>query len=68
MDEKTVLPTPPISVSNVDAVQEAQPHYLEYAHSVGGLGNNLLGLVSVYVIAAILNYTLVCNGYLDVFT
>lgn len=49
------------SVPNAGTIQDSQPHYLAYSHAVGGLGNNLLGLVSAYAIAAILNYTLVCS-------
>ena len=51
-------------VRYAQTIQDNQPHYLEYSHAVGGLGNNILGLVSVYTIAAILNYTLVCSRFL----
>ena len=38
-----------------------QTRYLEYQFGVGGLANKIFGLVSSYVIAALLNATFICN-------
>lgn len=35
--------------------------YVEYQFGVGGLANKIFGLVSSYVIAALLNATFICN-------
>ena len=41
--------------------QVEQIRYVEYQFGVGGLANKIFGLVSSYVIAALLNATFICN-------
>ena len=41
--------------------QVDQIRYVEYQFGVGGLANKIFGLVSSYVIAALLNATFICN-------
>ena len=41
--------------------QVDQIRYLEYQFGVGGLANKIFGLVSSYVIAALLNATFICS-------
>ena len=44
-----------------DNQQVDQKRYVEYQFGVGGLANKIFGLVSSYVIAALLNATFICN-------
>ena len=41
--------------------QVEQIRYVEYQFGVGGLANKIFGLVSSYVIAALLKATFICN-------
>ena len=41
--------------------QVDQIRYVEYQFGIGGLANKIFGLVSSYVIAALLNATFICN-------
>ena len=41
--------------------QVDQIRYVEYQFGVGGLANKIFGLVSSYLIAALLNATFICN-------
>ena len=41
--------------------QVDQIRYVEYQFGVGGLANKIFGLVSSYVIAALLNATFICS-------
>ena len=43
-----------------DNQQVDQIRYVEYQFGVGGLANKIFGLVSSYVIAALLNATFIC--------
>ena len=40
--------------------QVYQERYVEYQFGVGGLANKIFGLVSSYIIAALLNATFIC--------
>ena len=42
-------------------LEKQKQQYIRYKANKGGLANNLFGMVSAYVIAEILNATLVCK-------
>lgn len=58
------LSSTPYPVPSTSASNDNPPHYLEYHHSQGGFGNNFYGLISAFVMAAVMNYTLTCTVYI----
>lgn len=60
-DKKNNIQSQTIGHYQSDNQQVDQKRYVEYQFGVGGLANKIFGLVSSYVIAALLNATFICN-------